>query len=50
MFQLVRNSAKPLGDQLVEEVCRLIESGRLPEGHRLPSVRQLARRAGIETD
>ena len=47
MFQVVRNSPKPLGDQLVEEVSRLIESGRLPEGHRLPSVRQLARRAGV---
>ena len=47
MFQVVRNSLKPLGDQLVEEVSRLIESGRLPEGFRLPSVRQLARRAGV---
>jgi DNA-binding transcriptional MocR family regulator len=47
MFQVVRNSPKPLGDQLVEEVTRLIESGRLPEGFRLPSVRQLARRAGV---
>ena len=47
MFQVVRNSPKPLGDQLVEEVSRLIESGRLPEGFRLPSVRQLARRAGV---
>jgi DNA-binding transcriptional MocR family regulator len=47
MFQVVRNSATPLGDQLVAEVTRLIESGRLPEGSRLPSVRQLARRAGV---
>jgi DNA-binding transcriptional MocR family regulator len=47
MFQVVRNSPQPLGDQLVEEVSRLIESGRLPEGFRLPSVRQLARRAGV---
>lgn len=47
MFQVVRNSPKPLGDQLVEEVSRLIESGKLPEGFRLPSVRQLARRAGV---
>ena len=31
MFQVVRDSPKPLGDQLVEEVSRLIESGRLPE-------------------
>ncbi len=47
MFQVVRNSRKPLGDQLFEEVSRLIESGRLPEGFRLPSVRQLARRANV---
>lgn len=47
MFQLVRNSPKPLGDQLVEEVSRLIETGRLPEGSRLPSVRMVARRAGV---
>ena len=47
MFQVVRSSSKPLGDQLVEEVTRLIESGQLPEGFRLPSVRQLARRASV---
>src|SRR5690348_6537722 len=47
MFQVVKNTAKPLGDQLVEEVTRLIESGRLPEGCRLPSVRQVARRAHV---
>jgi DNA-binding transcriptional MocR family regulator len=47
MFQVIRSSATPLGDQLVAEVTRLIESGRLPEGSRLPSVRQLARRAGV---
>ena len=47
MFQVVRNSSKPLGDQLVEEVTRLIESGQLPEGCRLPSVRQLAHRAHV---
>jgi len=47
MFQVVRSSPVPLGDQLVEEVTRLIESKRLPEGARLPSVRSLARRAGV---
>jgi DNA-binding transcriptional MocR family regulator len=47
MFNVIRSSATPLGDQLVAEVTRLIESGRLPEGSRLPSVRQLARRAGV---
>ena len=48
MFDVVRKSAIPLGDQLVERVTGLIESGRLPEGSRLPSVRQLARRVGVE--
>ncbi len=49
MFHVVRNSSKPLGDQLVEEVTRLIESGRLPEGSRLPSVRRVAQRAAVST-
>lgn len=47
MFSVVRKSPIPLGDQLVERVAGLIESGRLPEGSRLPSVRQLARRVGV---
>jgi DNA-binding transcriptional MocR family regulator len=47
MFQVVKNSSKPLGDQLVDELARLIESGRLTAGSRLPSVRKLARRAGV---
>jgi DNA-binding transcriptional MocR family regulator len=47
VFSVVRKSPIPLGDQLVERVAGLIESGRLPEGSRLPSVRQLARRVGV---
>ena len=47
MFNVVRKSDVPLGDQLVERVSELIESGRLPEGSRLPSVRDLARRVGV---
>jgi DNA-binding transcriptional regulator YhcF (GntR family) len=47
VFSVVRKSPVPLGDQLVERVVELIESGRLPEGSRLPSVRQLARRVGV---
>ncbi|MGB6353297.1 MAG: PLP-dependent aminotransferase family protein [Steroidobacteraceae bacterium] len=47
MFSVVRKSPVPLGDQLVERVTELILSGRLPEGSRLPSVRQLARRVGV---
>jgi DNA-binding transcriptional MocR family regulator len=47
VFQVVRNSPKPLGDQIVEELRSLIESGRLTEGSRLPSVREFARRSGV---
>ena len=47
VYQVVRNSAKPLGDQLVDEVSDLIASGRLAEGSRLPSVRELSRRTGV---
>jgi DNA-binding transcriptional MocR family regulator len=47
VFDVVRKSTIPLGDQLVERVSELIESGRLPEGSRLPSVRQLARLIGV---
>ena len=47
MFQIVRSSPKPLGDQLVDEVGRLIDAGRLTESSRLPSVRDLARRLGV---
>jgi DNA-binding transcriptional MocR family regulator len=49
VFHVARNSSIPLGDQLVEEVTRLIDSGRLPEGSRLPSVRRLAQRADVST-
>ncbi len=47
VFQVVKNSPKPLGDQLVDELAQLIESGRLAAGSKLPSVRKLARRAGV---
>jgi DNA-binding transcriptional MocR family regulator len=47
VFQLQKDSLKPLGDQLVEQITGLIESGRLPAGSRLPSVRQLAGRARV---
>lgn len=41
------NRPVPLAHPLVERVSELIESGRLPEGSRLPSVRQLAHRVGV---
>jgi DNA-binding transcriptional MocR family regulator len=47
MFQVVRSSPVPLADQLVEGLSTLILTGRLTPGARLPSVRSLARRAGV---
>jgi DNA-binding transcriptional MocR family regulator len=47
MFQVVRGSAIPLTDQLVEGLSTLIESQRLAQGARLPSIRLLARRSGV---
>jgi DNA-binding transcriptional MocR family regulator len=47
MFQVVRSSPIPLADQLVHGMSTLIESGRFAEGARLPSIRLLARRAGV---
>jgi DNA-binding transcriptional MocR family regulator len=47
VFQLIKGSATPLGDQLFEQLSGLIESGQLPTGARLPSVRKLAGRAGV---
>src|SRR5579862_4435741 len=47
MFQLVRKSPTPLTDQLVEGLTAQIQSGRLTEGVRLPSIRLLARRTGV---
>lgn len=47
MFQIVRSSPVPLADQLVESMSALIVDGRLAAGARLPSVRLMARRAGV---
>jgi DNA-binding transcriptional regulator YhcF (GntR family) len=42
MFQLDRTSATPLADQIELRLRELVESGRLPAGARLSSIRQFA--------
>jgi DNA-binding transcriptional MocR family regulator len=46
MFELTRNSAVPLVDQICERVTQLVRHGQLPPGNRLPSIRKLARQVG----
>jgi DNA-binding transcriptional MocR family regulator len=50
MFQLTRsNSSLSLTDQIVEHFSREVDQGRLTEGVRLPSVRQLASRLQVSS-
>jgi DNA-binding transcriptional MocR family regulator len=46
MFELSRDSAVPLVDQICERVTQLVRHGQLPGGARLPSIRRLARQVG----
>src|ERR1700730_17332000 len=46
MFELTRDSAVPLVDQICERLTQLVRSGQLPAGARLPSIRKLARQVG----
>ena len=46
MFELSRDSAVPLVDQICERVTQLVRVGQLPAGGRLPSIRRLARQLG----
>ncbi len=46
MFELTRDSAVPLVDQICERVTQLVRHGQLPPGTRLPSIRKLARQVG----
>src|SRR6266852_5020858 len=46
MFELTRDSAVPLVDQICERVTQLVRHGQLPAGARLPSIRKLARQVG----
>jgi DNA-binding transcriptional MocR family regulator len=43
MFELTRDSAVPLVDQICERLTQLVRHGQLPAGTRLPSIRKLAR-------
>jgi DNA-binding transcriptional regulator YhcF (GntR family) len=45
-----RTSGVPLGTQLVEQIGEAIADGALSEGDRLPSVRELARAAGVNVN
>src|SRR5215471_1386889 len=46
MFELTRDSAVPLVDQICERISELVRAGQLPTGSRLPSIRKLARLIG----
>ena len=46
MFELTRDSAVPLVDQICERITQLVRHGQLPAGARLPSIRKLARQVG----
>src|SRR5260370_12117266 len=46
MFELTRDSAVPLVDQICERVTQLVRHGQLPPGTRLPSIRKFARQVG----
>lgn len=43
MFELSRDSAVPLVDQITEHMTQLVDNGQLAAGTRLPSIRKLAR-------
>lgn len=47
MFELARKSDVPLVDQIVERLTKLIRTGQLPEGARVPSIRKLAKLIGV---
>ncbi|MGH8267904.1 MAG: PLP-dependent aminotransferase family protein [Steroidobacteraceae bacterium] len=46
MFELSRQSAVPLVDQICEHITQRVRHGQLPIGSRLPSIRKLARLIG----
>lgn len=47
MITLDRSSGQPLADQIEERLRALVESGRLPAGSRLASIRQLAQQLAV---
>jgi len=46
VFELTRDSAVPLVDQICERLTQLVRHGQLSPGTRLPSIRKLARQLG----
>jgi DNA-binding transcriptional MocR family regulator len=46
VFELSRESAVPLVEQICERLTALVRAGQLPMGARLPSIRRLARQIG----
>jgi DNA-binding transcriptional MocR family regulator len=46
MFELSRDSAIPLVDQIAERITQLVQHGQLPPGTRVPSIRKLAKLVG----
>ena len=46
MFELSRESAMPLVEQICERLTQLVRQGQLSAGTRLPSIRRLARQIG----
>src|SRR3954447_8726407 len=48
--RVTRTSGVPLGTPLVEQIREAIADGALTEGDRLPSVRELARTAGVNVN
>ena len=49
-YSIDRGSELPLGTQLVWKIRALVQSGELSGGDRLPSVRSLAERAGVNVN
>jgi len=46
VFELSRESATPLVDQIAERITKLVQHGQLAPGARLPSIRKLAKLVG----
>ena len=46
MFELSRESAVPLVDQIAERITKLVQHGQLAAGARMPSIRKLAKLVG----
>ncbi|MFO1251034.1 MAG: PLP-dependent aminotransferase family protein [Inhella sp.] len=50
MFAIDRTSSTPLADQIEQRLGGLIQSGQLPQGARLMSIRQLAQQLGVSVN